>query len=421
MKNIRHIRNYVRRGYRLPRYVLRDFYSRAIRAAFYEQPLAAELDINRRANVLVVRTDGLGDLILATPLFKHVKKAFGHPRICLLTRQEWTDLFQNYPYIDEVIPWSIQKYATSVRYRLKFIEALRRRSFDLAIHPVYSREPLSDEVVCCTHASQKVGFDGDLNNISKKQKSKNDRYYTRLIKSTSLVCSEIERNRDFAEQVIGEIIRLADFQPELWLGDADRIAALEILDQRAVSVNGGVVIALFPGASSAYKTWPAANYAELANRLHERFNAKVIVCGAHGDADIASDVMDKVRGPVVNLTGRTSLTQLAAVLKSSDLYIGNDTGPLHMAVAVGIPTLGIMGGGHFGRFYPYGDLNKHRVAFKKMDCYGCNWNCIYDTTRCIQEISVNDVWHEAQRIMEEVVLPSRRHRDTELCNGVTLP
>jgi len=421
MKNIGHARGYVRLGYRLPRYVLKDCYSRAIRAAFYEQPLGAEVGVNRLTNVLVVRTDGLGDLILAAPLFKHVKKAFGQPRISLLTRGEWADLLQDCPYIDEVIPWSIQKYATSIRYRFRFIESLRRRSFDLAIHPVYSREPLSDEVVCCTHASQKVGFDGDLNNISKRRKSKNDRHYTRLIKSTVMVCPEIERNRDFAEQIIRQTIRSEDFQPELWLSDADRIAAREILNQRALSVNGGVVIALFPGASSAYKTWPAANYAELANRLHQRFNAKFIVCGAHDDAEIASDVMDKVRAPVINLAGRTSLVQLAAVLESSDLYIGNDTGPLHMAVAVGIPTLGIMGGGHFGRFYPYGDLNKHRVAFKKMDCYGCNWNCIYDTTRCIQEISVNDVWHEAQRIMEEVVLPSRNHRDTELCNGVTLP
>jgi ADP-heptose:LPS heptosyltransferase len=280
---------------------------------------------------------------------------------------------------------------------------------------------LSDEVVCCTHASQKVGFDGDLNNISKRRKSKNDRYYTRLIKSTVMVCPEIERNRDFAEQIIRQTIRSEDFQPELWLSDADRIAAREILHRNALSVNDGVVIAMFPGASSAYKTWPAANYAELANRLHQHFNAKFIVCGAYGDAEIASDVIDKVRAPVINLAGRTSLAQLAALLESSDLYIGNDTGPLHMAVAVGIPTLGIMGGGHFGRFYPYGDLNKHRVAFKKMDCYGCNWNCIYDTTRCIQEISVDDVWREAQRIMEEVVLPSRNHRDTELCNGVTLP
>ena len=402
----------MRHGYRLPRYLIRDFYSCVIRAAFYGQPLATEVDIDRRTSVLVVRTDGLGDLVLATPLFRHIKKAFGHPRICLLTREEWAGLFQNCPYIDEVIPWGIRKYARSIRYRFRFLQLLRRRIFDLAIHPVYSREPLSDEVVCCARASQRIGFDGDLNNIRETLKSRNDRCYTQLIRSTATVCPEIERNRIFAEQVTGQTIRPADFQPQLWLGDAERVAARKIFDQQSLSVNSNVVIALFPGASLAHKTWPAENYAELIDRLHHRFDAKFIICGASGDADAASHVLRKIGGQVVNLTGRTSLTQLAAVLESCDLYIGNDTGPLHMAVAVGIPTLGIMGGGHFGRFYPYGDLNKHRVAFKRMDCYGCNWNCIYETTRCIQEISVDDVWAETLRMMEEVVLPTRQQDGT---------
>lgn len=361
--------------------------------------------------MLVVRTDGLGDLVLATSLFKHVSKAFGQPRICLLTRTEWADLFQKCPYINEVIPWSIQKYATSIRYRFSFLESLRGRIFDLAVHPVYSREPLSDEVVCCTHASQKIAFDGDLNNIHKRRKSKNDQFYTRLIKSTILACPEIERNRDFAEQLIGQPIRSADFQPELWLDDSARVAAREILRRYAVSVNGDLIIALFPGASGAYKAWTWTNFAELANRLCRHFNVKLIICGANSDEPIAGDLARSINGPVVNLAGKTSLTELAAVLEFSDLYIGNDTGPLHMAVAVGIPTLAIMGGGHFGRFYPYGDLNKHRMVFKKMDCYGCNWKCIYETTRCIQEITVDDVWRDAQRMMEEVVLPSRAARD----------
>lgn len=405
-------------GRRLPKYVLRDCYSRAIRAAFYEYPLG--VDINQRANVLVVRTDGLGDLILATPLYKHVMKAFGQPRICLLTRAEWVGLFHNCPYIDEVIPWSIQKYATSIRYRFRFLESLRRRAFDLAIHPVYSREPLSDEVVCCTRASQKIGFDGDLNNIHKRRKSKNDQYYTRLIKRTTTVCPEIERNRDFAEQLIGQPIRPGDFQPELWLDDSDRVAAREILQRHGVSVNGGLVIALFPSASATYKTWRCGNFVELGNRLFRHFNVKLIISGANADERVASDLARSINAPVVNLAGQTSLAELAAVLEFSDLYIGNDTGPLHMAAAVGTPTLAIMGGGHFGRFYPYGDLSKHRMVFKKMDCYGCNWKCIYKTTRCIQEITVDDVWFEAQRMMEEVVLPSRAARDAKRQGNMVL-
>lgn len=410
----------MRLGYRLPRYVLKDCYSRAIIVAFYEQPLGAEAGINQLTNVLVVRTDGLGDLILATPFFKHIKKAFGQPRISLLTREEWTDLLRNCPYIDEVIPWSIQKYAASIRYRYRFIESLRRRSFDLAIHPVYSREPLSDEVVCCTRASQKVGFDGDLNNISKRRKSKNDRYYTRLIKSTAMVCPEIERNRDFAEQVVGQTISASDFQPELWLDESDRAVARQALTKNGISPVDDVVLALFPGASWWGREWSSSKYAELADRVVREYGARIVILGGANDSIVTSAVQSRMKEPSLNLSGRLNLSVLSAILKECSLLIGNETGPLHMAVAVGIPTLGIMGGGHFGRFYPYGDLNKHRVAFKKMDCYGCNWNCIYETTRCIQDIAVDDVWREARRMMEEVVLPTKGLRDRESCNGVAL-
>lgn len=384
-----------------------------IRAAFYEQAFADKVDISRCANMLVVRTDGLGDVILTTPLFKHLKATFRHVRTCLLTRKEWSGVLKESPHIDEIIPWDIDRYRTSIGYRFRFIESLKKSSFDLVLHPVYSREPLSDEIVCCVHDAVRIGFDGDLNNISTKLKDVNDRYYTQLIKDTSATRPELERNRYFAERLLGHRIAPLDFQPELWINDSDREAAYKMLLSSGIEPDRHSVIALFPGASAAYKTWPLKKFVELANRLSQHSKVKFIICGSRADEPIANALARSINGPVVNLAGKTSLTQLAAVLECSDLYIGNDTGPLHMATAVGTPTLGIMGGGHFGRFYPYGDLNRHRMVFKKMDCYGCNWKCIYDTTRCIQDITVDDVWREAQRMMEEVGLPSRAARDAK--------
>jgi hypothetical protein len=72
-----------------------------------------------------------------------------------------------------------------------------------------------------------------------------------------------------------------------------------------------------------------------------------------------------------------------------------------------------MGGGHFGRFYPYDDPKKHRMVFKEMDCFNCDWHCVHESVRCIQEITCDAVWHETQRMMEEVVLPARESRFEE--------
>lgn len=369
--------------------------------------------------MLVVRTDGLGDLVLATPIFKHIKKAYGESRIYLLTRTEWADLFQSCPHIDDIIPLSLRGYRTNIFYRLRFLRSLREKSFGLAIHPVYSRESLSDEIFCCSRAAQKIGFDGDLTNIRKQEKLVNDQYYSHLIRNNTTACSDIEYQRHFTEQLLRKSIAPEDFQPELWLTAADRAVAERLLGENRLDPQKDVIVAIFPGASWKGKEWDPDCYAKIADRIVAQYGAKIVICGAKTDLVAVAGVASKMKARPVDLAGRVNLRELAAIFESCSMFIGNDTGPLHIAVAVGTPTLGVMGGGHFGRFYPYGDLNKHRVAFKKMDCYGCNWQCIYETTRCIREISMDDVWRETARLMEAVVLPTRERRDSKF--GIGLP
>ncbi|MGB6483362.1 MAG: glycosyltransferase family 9 protein [Candidatus Acidiferrales bacterium] len=421
MIKLRETDTFPTRVLRRPKRLLKWVYSSVVRKLFYDLPRRTGTAEVGRENVLVVRTDGLGDLILATPIFKHIKKAYGESRIYLLTRTEWADLFQNCPHVDDIIPLSLRAYGTDIFYRLRFLRSLREKSFGLAIHPVYSRESLSDEIFCSSHAAQKIGFDGDLSNIRKREKLVNDRYYSDLIRDSTTACSAIEYNRHFTEQLLRKSIDPGDFQPELWLTGADRAGAQRLLRENGLDPQRDVMVAIFPGASWTGREWAPSSYAELADRIVAQYGATIIICGAKTDLVAATSVASRMTARSINLAGRTNLCELAAVFKSCSLFIGNETGPLHMAVAVGTPTLGIMGGGHFGRFYPYGDLDKHRVAFKKMDCYGCNWQCIYETTRCIREISVDDVWRETVRLMEAVVLPTRERHDRNLRDGVALP
>jgi ADP-heptose:LPS heptosyltransferase len=384
---------------------------RAIRSflvrGLYLRKSTRKLPSEQGNNLLVIRTDGLGDLLLALPALRYFRESFGACRITLLTRRESVEIAQLCPDVDEVIEWDKEKYAKSLFYRLRFVRALRSRGYAVAIHSTYSREPFTDEVVCCGLAEQKIGFDGNLNNISAKQKAKNDPYYTRLITPLASGLLEIDRNRDFAEQVTGQKIAPADFQPHIWLTESDRTAAAKLLKEARLNPESDLMVALFPGASWDAKLWPYDFYAQLADKILDHYPARIVICGAAADVRGAEKVQAKMSGQAINLAGKTTLRELAAVFEACGLFIGNDTGPLHLAVSVGTPTLGIIGGGHFGRFYPYGDLDRHRMVHKQMDCYYCDWKCIHETVRCIQEITVEDVWRETQRMMEEVVLPKR--------------
>jgi ADP-heptose:LPS heptosyltransferase len=405
--------------YRWSKRVLNNVYSLIIRS-LYAQPKTREFSSNEGDGILVIRTDGLGDLALALPLLKHLRKSFGSRRITLLTRQEWFDLVQSCPYVDDVISWDIRRYRRNIFYRVSFIRTLRKKLYKLTLHPPYSRESLSDEVLRCCLAKQKMGFDGDLNNIPLEEKMRNDPCYTRLIDGGGNSVLEIDRNREFAAQVTGTRIESADFQPELWLTESDRAAARKLLGNAGLDPTQNPIAAILPGAAWKGREWPTDGFAEVANRIVERYGIKILILGSRADESVASNVASTMRAPCVNLVGKTRLRELAALLESCAFYIGNETGPLHMAVAAGIPTLCIIGGGHFGRFYPYGDLNRHRMVCKKMECFNCNWKCIHETVRCIQEITVEDVWQHTQRMIEEVVIPEREIRAQTRSNGVTL-
>jgi lipopolysaccharide heptosyltransferase II len=405
--------------YRIPKRLVKSLYSLVVRS-IYPPPAPAARGADADRSILVVRADGLGDLLLSTPMLKVLRETYPQHRISLLTRKEWVGIVQNNPYIDEIIPWEIEKYSTNLFYRLRFLRELRTRKFGLLLHPVYSREPKIDEVVCCCRAAEKIGFDGDLNNISLEEKTRNNASYTRLARNGVKGVLEIDRNRAFTEEVIGIPIESTDFRPLISLGEADRAAGRKLLEDAGLHPNRDLIGAIFPGAAWKGREWPAQHYSEIADRIVAKYGAKIVILGSGADVPVASSVASSMNAPHANLTGKTRLRELAAILELCSFFIGNETGPLHMAAALDIPTLGIIGGGHFGRFYPYGDLNRHRMVYRDMDCFHCDWKCVHDSVRCIQEITADTVWQGARRLIEEVVLPGLKIPTTNISSGVQL-
>jgi ADP-heptose:LPS heptosyltransferase len=287
----------------------------------------------------------------------------------------------------------------------------------VAINPIYSREPSTDELLYCCGAHERIACSGDVNNISPSVKQRNNRYCTRIILSSAGIISEVERNREFVEKLTGRELSVGQSLPRIRLSDTQMSEARQLLLHEGVDPEVEQLVVIFPGASNEIKNWPPERFAALANFMVETYKARILICGASSDWETQEAVASKVSATVVRLVGKTDLPQIAAILKYSALCIGNDSGPLHLAAAVGTPTLCILGGGHFGRFHPYGDLHRQRLVYKEMDCYHCNWNCIYDRALCIQDITVDDVRDVVQQMMHEVVLAERERRLTDTQAG----
>ena len=175
--------------------------------------------------------------------------------------------------------------------------------------------------------------------------------------------------------------------PELWLSEGDHARAMSLLP-------GDGYLGLFVGAGSHLRQWPVAKWQRLARRAGY---ARIAVMGARTDLPVAERLVQGLQQDgtaYVNLAGKTSLRQLAACIQRCEAVVSNDSCGVHFAVAGGVPSVGILGGYHYGRYYPWGDPVRHRVAAAPMGCYYCNDACRYGDWRCVSDVSVDRVLFE---------------------------
>ncbi len=133
----------------------------------------------------------------------------------------------------------------------------------------------------------------------------------------------------------------------------------------------------------------------------------MVIAGGPGDRAAAAALLRELGGNAEDFAGRSTLGETAAILAGARLVVSNETAAAHIAAAVGTPAVCVLGGGHYGRFMPY-QAEEGRdhgippiVVARKMDCYGCNWDCIYprgpgEPVRCIKEIAAEEVWRQVE-------------------------
>ena len=130
----------------------------------------------------------------------------------------------------------------------------------------------------------------------------------------------------------------------------------EQAERLTAKLSGKRWLAIGPGANWPPKVWASKNFAQVANSLHEKIDA-VIIIGGPGDADYSQQAIEKLDLPYLDLTGRTDLLTACAVLKKCCLFIGNDSGLGHLASAVGIPSITVFGPGQPERYHPWSENN----------------------------------------------------------------
>lgn len=338
-------------------------------------------------NILIVKLSAIGDVIHALPVAYALKKAY--PQVCITWVVEKTayDLLTNNPYIDEVILFEKQKFKSfsglfTNSYSLA--KELRSHHFDLAL---------------------------DLQGLFKSAAIS----YLSGAAKRLVYCNARELSDKISQPVCGKYMhghvvdRYLDVARHLGCNVDEVIFPINIMESEAqkaeaIANHEGLrlenpYITLAPGTNWPSKCWPTSYFAQLADRLYEQDLIPVLI-GSPSDKRLAQEIVTRMKIPPIDLTGKTSLKQLAYIIKKSQAFVGGDTGPMHLAAAVNTPVVTMFGPTDPKRNGPYGE--KHITLAPDVPCICC-WKrqCTNNAGMCLELIQAESVYHAIQKVIKD--------------------
>jgi len=343
--------------------------------------------------ILFIRTDAIGDNILFMPTVEKFKHKYPKSQITILCQEHIAELYKNAPFIDSVITFDRQYALEDADYRSEVINKLRTEKYDFALNTVYSREPMNDFFSLASGAAETIAFNGNLCNISRDDRDKHNQRYSKIIPSHNENKAEVDIYIDFLHE-LG--IDSEPWQPTIWLDKEDKVFADNIL--RSHHMDPDKTIVLFAGTqkeSSIYQQYGVA----LSSVCCEK-GFSVIALGSQKDYAINAESLGALNNiRTLNLSGKTTLLQAAALIKRCRLAVGADTGLAHIACTVGTQNVILLGGAHFGRFLPYSKLTS--IVCLPLDCYGCDWQCLYSQAHCVRSVSPRVIAEAIRQTIEK--------------------
>ena len=346
--------------------------------------------------IVVIKPCCLGDLLMTTPLLDVIHRAYPDATLTYVAGT-WSKVIpEHHPAITEVIDCG--SVGIPGRYRIsdyvKFALSLRRRHFDLAF--VLDRSPLLTLLPWLAGIPRRVGPDSLGRGFSLTDR-------VPVSASPDHLQHQVEIYLDLA-RAIGLDTEREGLRMRFDVTPKERVHVDPAIRRVAVFPGGGSN----PGMELTAKRWPLDRYRELVRRLVQESHVQVILLGGPDDVILNETLMQGLDVPahaVVNMAGKTTFGELAAQLSASVLFIGNDSSPMHLAAAVGIPVIAIFGPTSPQEYGPYPLTDPQHIALwknpKGRPCFflGKMQRCT-DCT-CMQAITVDDVWEAVQRLISQ--------------------
>ncbi len=345
-------------------------------------------------SILIVKLSAIGDVVHSLPVLEVLKTNFPHARIDWLVEEEASEIINGHLAIDNVIvsrrkSWLRRlfrggEYKSVLKEILYFSKEVRSCKYDLVIdlHGLFKSGILS----ALSRGERKVGMSG-------------------ATEGGWLFYNEQPVPVDYNQHAIDRYLKITEYlnchSNNSWKGyvpifESDKGIVNLVLD--AIGLDQRHLIAINPMARWKTKLWEIKRFADLADRLRDDLSCNIVFTGSKYDREIIENISKMMKNRPINLAGRTSLKELAYLFTRCKALVTTDTGPMHIAAAMGCQVIALFGPTAPWRTGPYG--KGHKVIRTDVECSPCfKKSCKHMT--CMKEIKVERVFEEVRDLLFE--------------------
>ncbi len=334
--------------------------------------------------ILIIRTDRMGDVVLSVPVISNLRRAYPDSYIAFMCRPYTRGLLEDNPEVNEVIVYDKYGIHKSFPATWRFARDLRRKNFDLAVvlHPT-NRAHL---IAYLAGIKTRVGWDRNLSWLL-----------------TEKIPHRKHRGEKHESEYTLDILRALDIQVRdvplfVPVKDSARRSVGEMLKKKGID-EGQDFVVIHPAASCPSKRWKQRSFVALIKKIRQNLNLPVVVTTAESEKEFAGEVAGEEG--VIDLRGALSLFELTALLERAKLFVSGDSGPVHIAAALGIPVISIFGRSNPGlsptRWRPLGE--KSLFIHKNVNCPVCRAHDCQNDFLCLDSISPDEVYALIEKLL----------------------
>ncbi len=337
-------------------------------------------------NILVKMPNWLGDVVMATPILADLRKQYPTATITVMCQANVAPLLTQDPNINEVYSYKRPSGWIHRQKHYEIIENIRKGEYDLGILLTNSFSTAwwfwRGKVQYC------IGFAGNFRSLllNKAISFPKNIEKQHLIKTYKMLLAPLG-------------IPSSDTPPKLYLSGKEIRDAHEFLKLFGVDPEKHTIIGINPGAAyGSAKCWLPERFEELTRRLQADPNTFILYFGDGTGTPLVDNICKNFSDRVINLAGKTTLRELLSLINCCNVFLTNDSGPMHIAAALGIPLLALFGSTNEVKTGP-APLGK--VIHKHVECSPCYKRVCPIDFRCMKRIEVDEVYHELLQVLRE--------------------